>query len=107
MAGGAKGALPRIGDKKQALMIISDPSSEHQNLQHILSIVFDLTASEANLAAALANGHSLSDYARNARIQVDTARSQLKAIFSKTHTHRQAELVALVFRMSNPFKLST
>ncbi len=101
----AKGALPKVGDKKQVLMIISDPSSEHQNMQPVLSMAFDLTASEANLAAALANGHSLSDYARAAKIQVDTARSQLKTVFSKTHTHRQAELVALIIKMCNPLKL--
>ena len=101
---GARGALPGGGDKKQVLMIISDPAIKLENLQPILTVAFDLTASEANLAAALANGHSLSDYARVAKIQVDTARGQLKTIFSKTNTHRQAELVASIIRMTNSFK---
>jgi DNA-binding CsgD family transcriptional regulator len=57
---------------------------------------FDLTPTEARLAAMLAQGHSLEDYARNRAVTVNAGRFLLKNIFAKTGVSRQAELVALL-----------
>jgi len=61
---------------------------------------FGLTKAEARLAARLARGESLQHIAIEQNVTIDTARAQLKAVLAKTHTHRQAELVALVNRLA-------
>ena len=60
---------------------------------------FKLTSSEARMAAALATGTSLTECAAMFHIAEDTARKRLKAIFAKTQTNRQGELVALLARL--------
>jgi len=57
---------------------------------------YGLTTAETRLAAELAAGHALRDAARNLGIQVNTARVQLRSIFGKTATNRQAALVRLL-----------
>lgn len=44
----------------------------------------------------LGSGSTLQDVAREAGISIHTARSQLKAVFDKTGTTRQADLVRLL-----------
>jgi DNA-binding CsgD family transcriptional regulator len=65
----------------------------------LLRIAFGLTASEARLAARLASGVGINGAATFLGVNRETARSQLKAIFAKTNTHRQAELVGLIARL--------
>ncbi|MEZ5828253.1 MAG: LuxR C-terminal-related transcriptional regulator [Hyphomicrobiales bacterium] len=60
---------------------------------------FGLTPAELRLAEALVRGTSLKDYAEQVGIAEGTARVQLKAVFAKTNTHRQAELVSLLWRI--------
>ena len=60
---------------------------------------YRLTAAEATLAAALADGHALRDIAEARRLSLNTLRVQLQAIFAKTGCHRQSELVRLVLRL--------
>jgi DNA-binding CsgD family transcriptional regulator len=61
--------------------------------------VFHLTKAEGRLAARLARGEDIDAAAAVLGVTRHTARSQLKAIFAKTDTHRQAELVALLARL--------
>lgn len=64
--------------------------------------LFELTPREAELGASLARGGSLQDFAIEAAISLATARSQLAAVFRKTGTSRQGELVALLHRVGRP-----
>ena len=64
----------------------------------ILRTIFKLTNAEARLAAHLASGESIEAAAAKLAISPLTVRTQLKAIFTKTNTHRQSELVALLSR---------
>jgi DNA-binding CsgD family transcriptional regulator len=61
---------------------------------------FGLTPTEAKLAAMVAEGRSLEDIAEQRQTSLTTARNQLKAVFAKTSTHRQSELVALLARLA-------
>jgi len=61
---------------------------------------YSLTPAERRLANCIATGASLRDSANQIGITYETARNQLKSIFAKTRTRRQAELVALRARMS-------
>jgi DNA-binding CsgD family transcriptional regulator len=57
---------------------------------------YRLTPAETSLALELAAGRSLSDAAPRLGIRVNTARVQLRGIFEKTGTTRQAALVRLL-----------
>jgi DNA-binding CsgD family transcriptional regulator len=65
----------------------------------ILARTFRLTPSEAKLACVIARGASPFIAARELKISRETARNQLKAVFAKTNTHRQSELVALLLQV--------
>lgn len=63
---------------------------------HQLMEIFGLTAAEARLARALAQGMRLEDYATCNDLALPTVKTQLRGIFAKTTTSRQAELVRLI-----------
>lgn len=57
---------------------------------------FGFTPAEARMAAALIDGSSVVEAARQLSISVNTARTHMKHIFEKTHTRRQTELAVLL-----------
>jgi DNA-binding CsgD family transcriptional regulator len=59
-----------------------------------------MTSSEATIAALLAKGHDIDEIATMRRVSPGTLRAQLRSIFIKTETRRQAELVGLLLRCS-------
>jgi DNA-binding CsgD family transcriptional regulator len=72
----------------------------------ILTGLFDLTPAEAKFASALVSGRSIKEAARDVGVTESSGRTYLARIFSKTGTHRQAELVALL-AASHPFEDGT
>lgn len=62
----------------------------------VLGALFGLTPAQARLAGLLAAGMALGGTAREMGITYETARSHLRAVFLKTGTKRQADLVALL-----------
>lgn len=68
----------------------------------VLADLFSLTLQESRLAAALASGQSLDEAAETCGVTKSSARTYLKAIFSKTNVSRQAELVRLLVTVTNP-----
>jgi DNA-binding CsgD family transcriptional regulator len=87
-------AAAEIFDGHQAILVISDMTHQSFEDEGVLSRAFGLTVAEARLAVALCEGRDLATVATSFGISPHTARSQLKAIFGKTGTCRQAELVA-------------
>ena len=83
----------------QAMVILIDPESKTRTPETNLRAVFRLTDAEARLATQLALGESLENVADQFGIAKETARSQLKSIFTKTGVHRQAELVAVLAKL--------
>lgn len=57
---------------------------------------FDLTPSEAKIAAYVADGKTMEEYARDRGVSVNAARFLMKGVFGKTGVGRQAELAALL-----------
>lgn len=57
---------------------------------------FGLTPAEANLASILMTGKSLEEATDQLAISMNTAKTQLKAIFSKTETSGQGEIIRLL-----------
>ena len=59
-----------------------------------------ITPAEARLATEIARGLSVNEYCAQHGISANTARTHLRRALSKTDTHRQAQLVSLVDRLS-------
>ena len=81
-----------------AMVMITDPDRDIYPSEEIIAQAFGLTQAEARLAARLATGQSLERIATELGISEGTVRNQLKAVFQKTETHRQGELIALLLR---------
>lgn len=64
--------------------------------------VYRLTPAEADLAVALVAGTTITAYADEDRISVQTARGYLKSTLRKTETHRQTDLVRLLLTSPGP-----
>jgi DNA-binding CsgD family transcriptional regulator len=62
--------------------------------------LFGLTPAEGRLAIKLASGLALDEIAAIQETQMTTLRAQLRSIFVKTGTTRQAQLVAHIWRVS-------
>lgn len=80
----------------QAVVVLVDLGKRSRPPVQALKSVFNLTDAEARLAARLGSGEALDEICDNLAIAKETGRNQLKSIFNKTGTHRQAELVCLV-----------
>lgn len=59
---------------------------------------FNLTPAEKRLCAHLVNGLTLNECADQLSLSIETVRSRLKTIFTKTRTTRQSELISLFTR---------
>lgn len=70
-----------------------------QNWLHFLK-QFNLTPAEGRLCRTLADGLTLKDYCTKWKVAASTGRSQLHSIFGKTATHRQTELLRLIYLFS-------
>lgn len=79
-----------------ALCLIAPLGTRRLATARQLMQLFDLTPAEARLLRALAQGATLDDYARECDIRVTTVKTQLKSLFAKTGTCRQADLVRRV-----------
>ncbi len=84
----------------RAAVIVTDPTERPDEELAVLRARFGLSPAELRLAGRIGRGESLVTIAEAEGIVLETARSRLKAVFTKTGTHRQAELAALVARTS-------
>jgi DNA-binding CsgD family transcriptional regulator len=89
-----------IFDASAILLVLIQVGAPAALDDRLLSLLFNLTPAEARLLRALADGLRLQIYAQSAGVKISTVRSQLKSIFSKTGTNRQAELLSFVASMS-------
>jgi DNA-binding CsgD family transcriptional regulator len=83
----------------RVLLVLSDPSQKLAPTAELLRRTYGLTTAEANLAVLIATGISVDAAAEQLGIGKQTARNQLKAVFSKIGVHRQGELVAHLLRL--------
>jgi DNA-binding CsgD family transcriptional regulator len=80
-----------------AIIFIRDPDRSI-TAKASLGALFKLTPTEARIAESLANGKTIAEIAAAHRASLQTVRKQLKIIFAKTGTNRQAQCVALILR---------
>lgn len=83
-----------------ALVVVAiGPEDEHA-IAWRMQQLYRLTPAEGRIVAALAAGKTVDEIARRRRVSDATLRTQLRSIFGKTGTRRQAELVYLALRGS-------
>ncbi|KUM25879.1 hypothetical protein AU467_23765 [Mesorhizobium loti] len=85
----------------QAAVVVLDPDIRPLSPEDALRCCFGLTSAEAKLARKISTGEDLKAASNKLAISYETARNHLKAIFAKTDTHRQRELIALLARVAN------
>lgn len=81
-------------------VILLDLDAHPEPTPRTLQRLFGFTAAETQLAVELVRGRNLLDIARARRLSRTTIRSHLAALFIKTQTRRQVELVALLGRVA-------
>ena len=79
-----------------AAIFIGSASTERHISPTALQTLFGLSQAEARLASLLASGVSLSQAAEQSYISKNTAKVQLKSIFTKLGVSRQAELIKVI-----------
>ena len=87
------------GPRFAATLFIGTRHERRELCHQVLQSLYDLTLAETRLAVELANGRDLLEISEHFGISKHTARTQLKAIFQKTDTRRQAELVKLLLTL--------
>jgi DNA-binding CsgD family transcriptional regulator len=80
------------------LVLINDPDARPPSMEEMLMRLYRLTPAEARVAVGLVGGRSPKEIALELGLALNTVRTQVKNILSKTDTRRQSEFVSVVFR---------
>lgn len=86
----------RVDGRARVLVVLHASDEQVKLSPELIAQLHGLTPTEALLAAALAEGRTVTQYAAERGCSEQTARVHLKHILEKTGTHRQAELVGLL-----------
>lgn len=86
----------------RGFVVFVDLASRPPAVAADLMRVFGLTAAEARLADRLLGEESLEAAAESLGVSYSTARNQLKAVYQKTDTHSQGQLIVLISRLAKP-----
>jgi DNA-binding CsgD family transcriptional regulator len=81
------------------ILILTDLDAKSSLQREVLAQAFGLTPSESRLGVLIGTGISIEEAADRLGLSRETVRNELKAIFGKTETHRQGELVALLAKL--------
>lgn len=94
-----QGAMGTFGLRPVVMLMFYHPQSAPAIDPGLLYAVFGLSPAESRIAAMLAEGLSLKQIAQVNGTQHETVRKQLKAIYQKTSTNRQPELIRLLLHL--------
>lgn len=85
-----------FGSAPMALVLFHDPTAKRELDPFLMEELFELTPAEARVAVRLRDGASAKAIAAQLRLSPATVRSQIQAIFAKTGTRRQVDLIRLL-----------
>lgn len=94
--------LPMAGSPSASLALAKLKLGHRENphLHRILRTLFGLTGQQASVAEMIYLGKTIPEISAALSIGAGTARNHLKAVFEKTGTHRQSELMKLISQLS-------
>lgn len=78
------------------MLVIIDPTRTPESADDVFRRLFELTKAESAVARLVLNGEGLGPIGEQLMMSRDTVKTHLRAVFLKTGTHRQAELVRLL-----------
>ncbi len=81
-----------------ALVLINDPDRAPAPPRVRLIQAYGLTGAEAGVAQLMLRGVGIADVAQRLNISVETARTHVRRLLTKTGTHRQSDLILLLLR---------
>jgi DNA-binding CsgD family transcriptional regulator len=93
-------ATDRTPNPASLLLLVIDPEQWPAPPREILMQIFELTRTEADVAIGIVSGRTLAEVAGDRDIKIGTVRAHLKAVFSKTRTHSQADLTGTLTRLA-------
>lgn len=88
-----------LTDAPAALLVLHPLDSDPSTLEPVLVRLYGLTAAECRVAAKLLELESIYLVAASLNRSEETIRSQIKAVFAKTGTHSQAQLLKLLYAL--------
>ena len=86
----------RPESEARVAIFLTDPESQTVPDAEALRQLYGLIGAEARIAAALVQGRNISEAAEEFGISLNTARTQVKSVLSKTQTRRQSDLERLL-----------
>lgn len=86
--------------ESRALLLIIDPEQRPEPTGDLLRRLYGMTNAEAAVAIRLLQGDGIRPIAESMCLSTGTVKTHLQHIFDKTGTHRQAELVRLLFAIT-------
>ena len=87
---------PGDGSGAVAVLFITDPDKMQSPMDFLFGDLYDLTDAESRLVCELMDGRGLTAAAESLGLSRNTVHSQLAAVFQKTGTRRQGELLRLL-----------
>lgn len=91
--------IKAFGIRPQVMLTFYSPSHSVSVDPHLLNAAFGLTPAESKVALSLLDGLLPKEIAQKHNVNLDTIRKQLQAIYKKTETNRQSDLVKLLMNM--------
>ncbi|MDQ6432710.1 helix-turn-helix transcriptional regulator [Mesorhizobium sp. LHD-90] len=85
-----------------AILVLTQASSAPTQATSLLQALFDLSATEAGIAARIAAGQTAEQIALTDGKSVDTVRNQVKSVLQKTGCARQLDLARLLAQLIPP-----
>lgn len=96
-----EGLAASVFTRGAVLLLVSDPEDRGKpTTQETLTRVFGLTGTEATVVLHLEQELALTDIAGRMSISLETVRTHVKRILTKTQTHRQQDLLMLLRRLT-------
>jgi len=93
-----RAALPNLHAQPCLAMFISDPDQALETNTDLLRRMFSVTEMETRVLERITAGRSPEEVATDLSIGISTARSHLRALFTKTCTFKQSDLVQKALR---------
>ncbi|WP_269931624.1 helix-turn-helix transcriptional regulator [Aminobacter sp. HY435] len=97
-----RGSVNDLFSRMHSILVIMPMPGASAPPTSVLQSLFDLTPSEARIAAALVAGRSIDAIGKDFGISRETVRTHLRAIFAKSGVSKQSSLVRLLLGVTLP-----
>lgn len=92
--------MPDFFSEAIGVCLIEDAEAKRAARPETFQSLFNLTPKQALILSKLCEGLSLREISEMHELSYETARTHLRAIFAKTKTGRQSELIALANKIT-------